>query len=175
VIGTNNEPNQKGGRKMSTEVTKQEQNDVATVERTHGGLTYSPRIDIWESDDELVLYADLPGVAAGDVDIQFENRELRIHGKVAPRHEKINFLYGEYGIGDFYRTFTIGETIDAEKISAELHNGVLVLRLPKTEAVKPRRIQVQHSGSEASTTSRAQVTKRGNGKTPVSSGGRSRQ
>lgn len=156
---------------MSTEVAKQEQSNAATVERTRGGLTYSPRIDIWESDDELVLYADLPGVAADDLDIQFENRELRIHGKVAPRHEQISFVYGEYGIGDFYRTFTIGETIDAGKISAELHNGVLVLHLPKTEAVKPRRIEVKHSGDAS--TSRQPMAKRGNG-TRLSLGGRGR-
>ncbi len=134
---------------MATELTakdpKQEQGQVATVERTRGGVTYSPRIDIWETDDELVLFADMPGVAAEDLDIQFENRELRIHGKVCPRHENINFLYGEYGIGDFYRTFTIGETIDSQKISAELKDGVLALHLPKTEAVKPRRIEVKAS------------------------------
>ena len=132
---------------MSTELTTQEpkqvQNEVAAVERTHGGMTYNPRIDIWETADELMLYADMPGVAAENLDIRFENRELRIHGKVCPRHEGINFLYGEYGIGDFHRTFTIGESIDSEKISAELKDGVLTLHLPKTEAVKPRRIEVK--------------------------------
>lgn len=132
---------------MSTELAKQdpkqEQTNVATVERTRGGLTYSPRIDIWESEEELVLYADMPGVAAENLDIQFENRELRIHGKVCPRHDNVNFLYGEYGIGDFYRTFSIGEAIDTEKISAELKDGILTLHLPKTEAVKPRRIEVK--------------------------------
>ena len=126
-----------------SELTKHEHGDVATVERTRGGRTYSPRIDIWEADDELVLYADLPGVAAEDLDIRFENRELTIYGEVAPRHAEVNFLYGEYGIGDFYRTFTIGEAIDAAKISAELRDGVLTLHLPKTEAVKPRRIAVK--------------------------------
>ena len=132
---------------MSTELTTQEpkqaQHELATVERTRGGPTYSPRIDIWETDDKLMLSADMPGVSAENLDIQFENRELRIHGKVCPRHEGINFLYGEYGIGDFYRTFTIGESIDSLKISAELKDGVLTLHLPKTEAVKPRRIEVK--------------------------------
>jgi HSP20 family molecular chaperone IbpA len=85
----------------------------------------------------------MPGVAAENLDIQFENRELRIHGKVCPRHQDLAFLYGEYGIGDFYRTFTIGETIDSQKIDAELKDGVLILHLPKTEAVKPRRIAVK--------------------------------
>jgi HSP20 family molecular chaperone IbpA len=135
---------QDGENTMSTELSKQEkEGDLATVERTRGGTTYSPRVDIWETDEELVLYADLPGVTHDDLDIHFENRELRIHGKVCPRHSDIKFLYGEYGIGDFYRTFTIGESIDAEKISAELHNGVLTLHLPKTAKVKPRRIEVK--------------------------------
>jgi HSP20 family molecular chaperone IbpA len=130
---------------LRTQDPKRQQSDVATIERTHGGVTFSPRIDIWESEDELVLYADMPGVTAENVNIQFENRELRIHGKVSPRHQGIDFLYGEYGIGDFYRTFTIGETIDSQKIRAELKDGVLVLHLPKTEAVKPRRIEVRSS------------------------------
>ena len=130
---------------LITQDPKQEQSEVATVERTRGGITYSPRIDILESDDELVLYADMPGVTAENLDIQFENRELRIHGKVWPRHKDVNFLYGEYGIGDFHRTFTIGESIDSEKIHAELRDGVLILHLPKTEAVKPRRIAVKSS------------------------------
>lgn len=132
---------------MSTELTTQEskhaQNEVATVERSPSGLTYSPQIDIWETEDELMLFADMPGVSAENLEIQFENRELRIHGKVRPRHEGINFLYGEYGIGHFQRTFTIGESIDGEKITAELKDGVLTLHLPKNEAMKPRRIEVK--------------------------------
>ena len=130
---------------MSNQLAKKEQSGVATLERTRGGVTCTPRIDIWESDEELVLYADLPGVSPEHLGVQFENRELRIHGQVGPRHEAHNFLYGEYGIGDFYRTFTIGETIDSKKISAELENGVLTLHLPKTEEVKPRRIEVKSS------------------------------
>lgn len=129
-----------------TLVKKEEQpQDVATVERTRNGVTYSPRFDIWETDDELILYGDMPGVAPDGLDIRFENRELTIHGKVEPRHHDIEFLQGEYGIGDFYRMFTIGESIDVDRISAELSNGVLTLHLPKTEAVKPRRIEVKAS------------------------------
>jgi HSP20 family molecular chaperone IbpA len=89
-----------------------------------------------------LLYGDLPGVTVKDLDIRFENRELTIHGVVASRHEG-EYLYNEYGVGDFHRTFAVGEAIDAEKISAEMHNGVLTLRLPKLEKVKPRRIKVQ--------------------------------
>ena len=129
---------------MSTTLTAEEpQNDVATVERTLGETTYSPRFDIWEDEDEMILYGDLPGVMPEDLDVRFENPVLTIHGKVSPRHNDIKFLHGEYGIGDFHRTFTIGEAIDTESISAELQNGVLTVHLPKSEQVKPRRIDVK--------------------------------
>ncbi|HID78386.1 MAG TPA: Hsp20/alpha crystallin family protein [Planctomycetaceae bacterium] len=132
---------------MADALTKKEERpaEVTTAERTRSGVTYSPRFDIAETDEELVLYGDLPGVAPEDLDIRFEDRELTIHGKVRPRHDDVDFLYAEYGIGDFYRSFTIGESIDAQKISAELKNGVLTLHLPKAEEVKPRRIEVKTS------------------------------
>lgn len=130
---------------MADNLTKQEDHGAAIAERTRGGVTYSPRVDIAETENELLLYADLPGVAAEHLDVQFENRELTIQGKVAPRHENGQLAYSEYGVGDFHRTFTIGEQIDTTKISAELKNGVLTLHLPKVEEVKPRRIEVQAS------------------------------
>ena len=131
---------------MSNAIAKAENGkEVAAVERTRNGATYTPRVDICEAADELILYAELPGVKPEDLEIRYENRELTIYGKVHPRHEDINYQYGEYGIGDFYRTFSIGEVIDAEKISAELTNGVLKLSLPKTEEVKPRKIEVKAS------------------------------
>lgn len=127
-----------------SQLTKQEQpSEAAAVERTRECPSYIPRFDILETDEELILYGDLPGVEPADLDIRFENRELTVHGKVASRHTEHRHLYGEYGIGDFYRTFAIGETIDSSKIAAELKNGVLCLHLPKTEAVKPKRIAVK--------------------------------
>jgi HSP20 family molecular chaperone IbpA len=129
---------------MSTTLaTEETHNDVAPVERTLGGTTYSPRFDIWENDDEMILYGDLPGVMPEDLEIRFENPVLTIHGKVSPRHNDIKFLHGEYGIGDFHRTFTVGDAIDTERISAELKNGVVTVHLPKSEKVKPRRIEVK--------------------------------
>ncbi|MFV2065451.1 MAG: Hsp20/alpha crystallin family protein [Pirellulales bacterium] len=131
---------------MSETLVKKEEErpaEVAAVERTRGGQAFSPRVDILETDEELVLYGDLPGVAAETLDIQFENGVLTIHGKVDRRHGDISFLYGEYGIGDFYRTFNVSEAIDSTKITAELKNGVLKVQLPKTDAVKPRRIEVR--------------------------------
>ncbi len=127
-----------------TQVTTQEaRRDVAAPERTRSGPTYVPRFDILETDDELILYGDLPGVAREDLDIRFEDRQLFVQGRVAPRHAECEFLGGEYGIGDYYRVFNIGEDIDTERISAELSHGVLTIHLPKTEAVKPRKIAVK--------------------------------
>ncbi|GIW94188.1 MAG: heat-shock protein [Pirellulaceae bacterium] len=128
---------------MAETLVKREQPEVAQVERTRSGVTYSPRFDIFETDDELLLFGDLPGVAPENLDVRFENDMLTIYGRVEPRHAQDECVYGEYGIGDFYRSFTIGEAIDTGRITAELKNGVLTVHLPKTEAVKPRRIEVK--------------------------------
>lgn len=129
---------------MSNAMTQAEKQtgEVSRPENTYQ-TTYVPRFDIWEGNDELLLMGDLPGVAPENLDIRFEDRELTIYGKVCPRQQGIQFLYGEYGIGNFHRSFTIGEAIDTEKISAEMHNGVLTLHLPKSEKAKPRRIEVK--------------------------------
>jgi|SRR5208282_2483766 len=122
---------------------RQGEGNVAVAERGPGAATYAPRFDIVETDDELVLYGDLPGVTQANLDVRFENGRLMLDGKVPSRHAEHEFVYGEYGIGDFYRSFSINETIDAEKISAELRDGVLTLHLPKVEKVKPRKILVK--------------------------------
>jgi HSP20 family protein len=115
----------------------------AQAEMTRDNPVYIPRFDIWENDDELVLCGDMPGVTQETLDINFENGELTIHGKVTLRNEQASYLFQEYGIGDSYRTFTIGEAIDSDKIEAALKNGVLTVHLPKSEKVKPRRIAVK--------------------------------
>ncbi len=128
---------------MNQDQQKQEQpTDALRGEMTRDVPTFVPRVDILEKDDEIVLFADLPGADKQNLDIHFEDRQLTIHGKVEPRHAEMNFIGGEYGIGDFYRTFAIGETIDVDKIFAEIKNGVLKLHLPKTGAAKPRKIAV---------------------------------
>ncbi len=124
--------------------TKEEsQTEATSPERTHGGNLYVPRVDILETENELVVYADMPGCKPEDVDIRYENGQLEIIGKCQPRHENVQYLLQEYGVGDYYRAFTISEAIDATKISATYKQGVLTVHLPKSEAVKPRRITVQ--------------------------------
>jgi HSP20 family protein len=117
--------------------------DVSTPEPTHGGMTYTPRVDILETENELVVYADMPGCKPEDVDIRYENGQLEIHGKCPPRQENVNYLLHEYDVGDYYRAFTINEAIDANKITATVKQGVLTLHLPKSEAAKPKRITVK--------------------------------
>jgi HSP20 family protein len=116
-------------------------------ERIRGGRVYSPNVDIIEMDNELLLVADVPGVRPDDVDINYEQGLLTLHARVRPRQDetKTNFVYREYGIGDYYRSFQIGEGIDAQKIDAELRDGVLTLHLPKAEAARPRKIEVKAS------------------------------
>ncbi len=115
----------------------------ATAERTPQVPTFSPRFDIVETDAELRLYGDLPGVAQQDLDIRYDNEQLLIDGKVSNRNGGRRFVREEYGVGDFHRSFTVGETIDTEGISAELRNGVLIVRLPKAKEMRPRRIEVK--------------------------------
>ena len=113
------------------------------VANCENGGTYTPRFDICEQSDELLIFGDLPGVEPGDLEVHFENGELRLTGRVTPRHADRRLLYGEYGVGDFHRSFAISEAVDASQISAELKHGVLTVHLPKANEVKPRRIEVQ--------------------------------
>jgi len=113
-----------------------------TVEQTRNGQYYTPRVDIVETDTELLLLADMPGVRSEDVDLRYENGELILRGRGQPRARQGHLVFGEYDVGDFYRVFQVHETIDASKIDAEFKNGVLTVHLPKQEAVKPKQISV---------------------------------
>jgi HSP20 family protein len=116
------------------------------VENACSGRCYVPAVDVYETPHELVLVSDVPGANAEGIDVRFEDGELRIHAPVAARHQgEHRFLLEEYGVGDFYRTFRLGQDIDATKIEARFADGVLTLKLPKIEAVKPRRISVNVS------------------------------
>jgi HSP20 family molecular chaperone IbpA len=118
--------------------------EIAEKEKNRSQLTFRPVVDIIEKADELLIYADMPGVKADSIDIHFEDRTLSIHGRVEPRQaEKTTYLLQEYGVGDFHRVFQLSEVVDATKITAEYTDGVLVLHLPKVEAVRPRKIEVQ--------------------------------
>ncbi len=104
----------------------------------------TPPVDIVEQKDGLLLLADMPGVEPQNIDVQYENGVLTLHGKIEPR-EKPNMrcLLREYNVTDYHRSFTIGEGIDIDKIEATIKDGVMRLHLPKSEALKPRKIEVK--------------------------------
>ncbi len=106
---------------------------------------FVPVCDIIEQADEWIVQADLPGATSDNIDINFERGMLTLHATVQSRQDEEcgNFLLREYGIGDFHRTFEIGEGIEADKIHAAFKHGVLTLHLPKKEAVKSRKITVR--------------------------------
>ena len=104
---------------------------------------FSPAVDIFDRPDEIVLVADMPGVAADAVDINLDKGVLTVRGRVEPAWGEGELVFEEYQVGDFVRTFTLTEDIDATAISAELTNGVLTLRLPKSAERKPRKIPVK--------------------------------
>jgi HSP20 family protein len=112
-------------------------------EATRNARFFSPRVDIFETESELLLFADLPGVTQQDIDLRYERGELVLRGKVAAAPVRGRPILEEYDTGDFYRVFQIHETIDASNISAEFKNGVLTVHLPKQEAVKPKQVQVR--------------------------------
>src|SRR5262245_46915252 len=127
----------------NTALPKNDQQTTLTGPDNTQSVYYTPRVDILETDDELLLYADLPGVKPEDVDVRFENGELILHGRCQPRPAPNGHLLAEYGVGDFYRAFRVSEAVAADKIAAELKQGVLTVHLPKSETVKPRQIRVQ--------------------------------
>ena len=110
---------------------------------------WAPNVDIFETDNELVLKADIPGVDQKDIDIRIENGTLSIKGERKFEKEENNkgFHRMERSYGSFVRYFTLPETVDTEHVKAEYNNGVLNLTLPKKEIAKPRAIKVQVSNN----------------------------
>ncbi|MBL9082784.1 MAG: Hsp20/alpha crystallin family protein [Planctomycetales bacterium] len=104
---------------------------------------FVPPVDIVELPEELLLTAEVPGTLGEQIDVRFEDGELRIDAPVAPRTAGKNFLLEEYAVGSYVRSFRLGQSIDGTRISAEYVDGVLTLHLPKVEAAKPRRIAVR--------------------------------
>jgi HSP20 family molecular chaperone IbpA len=117
--------------------------EVSAREETRSQEAYvTPPVDIYETPEGLVVLADLPGVAKDELDLRVENSLLTIRGKT---HHSVagEFNYREYDLVNFFRQFELNEQVDQQKISAELKNGVLTLRLPKAEEAKPRKIDIR--------------------------------
>ena len=105
---------------------------------------YTPALDIHESDNGLVLEADLPGVPPDQLEVRVENNVLNIYGRVKWNiPDDAELVYEEVRPGDFFRSFILSEVVDTERIQADFNNGVLRLTLPRAERAKPRKIEVR--------------------------------
>jgi HSP20 family molecular chaperone IbpA len=114
------------------------------AERTKPGPTFTPAVDIFETDREITLVADIPGVKADSLDIDLRDNVLTLAGEVeTPEGQGEVDVLREYDTGKYLREFTLSEMIDQSKIEAELKDGVLRLTLPKVEAVSPRKVTVK--------------------------------
>ena len=123
---------------------REKQESPASAELTKPGPVFVPAADIFETENEITLLADMPGVKAEDVNIDLRENILTLEGDATPP-ENIGGedILREYEIGKYYRQFTLSESIDQQKIEAGLNDGVLRLTLPKVEKASPRKIMVK--------------------------------
>ena len=113
-----------------------------------GTRPWSPSVDILETANELVLKADLPDLNLEDIEVRVENQTLTLKG--ARKFENQDTTTGyhciERNYGTFVRSFTVPASVDADKVAAEYKNGVLIVKLSKKEAAKPRQVRVEVKG-----------------------------
>jgi HSP20 family protein len=107
-----------------------------------------PAVDILETENELILKADIPDVKMSDMDIRLENGTLAVKGerKFEAAESQTGYRRIERGYGQFARYFELPDAVDPEKVSADYKNGVLTITLPKKEVAKPRTVRVQVGG-----------------------------
>ncbi len=129
---------------LQVQDTEKRQVAETGAERTRDRLAFVPRADVYETDEEIVVVADMPGVSADSVDITLEDNVLTINGYVEPEApEGYNLVYAEYRVGDYLRAFRLSDQIDRDGIEATVKDGVLRLRLPKVMEARTRKIEVR--------------------------------
>jgi HSP20 family protein len=128
----------------SKELVAKEKQEVATRgEQLQPGLVFTPAVDIFETERQITVLADMPGVAADGVKINLEDNVLTLWGDVKPwEGSDESDVLVEFEIGKYHRQFTLSEVIDQNKIEAKLESGVLRLSLPKAEKAIPRQVKV---------------------------------
>ena len=131
----------------SKELKVREKQEVTSpAEQTSPGLVFTPAVDIFETEKEITLLADMPGVKADDLTIDLRDNTLTLAADTAPapveKNEEQEILV-EYETGKYYRQFTLSEIINQENINAKLTDGVLRLSLPKVEKATPKQIVVR--------------------------------
>jgi HSP20 family molecular chaperone IbpA len=125
------------------EPQKDEATKLEATERTRDRQVYIPRADIYETDDAMIVLADVPGVDEKSVDITIDKNVLTINAFVEEEQpENYRCTYAEYGVGDYERRFILSNQVDRDGIEASVKDGVLRLRLPKSKEAKARKISV---------------------------------
>ncbi len=113
-------------------------------DREKSAQSFTPPIDIHEGPEGLVLEADLPGAVEQNLRIELEDNVLSLYAKIdPPAPEAARLLHEEYRLGDYQRSFILGDEVDRDRITAELTNGVLRLFLPKADRKRTRRIEIK--------------------------------
>ncbi|MGD9686711.1 MAG: Hsp20/alpha crystallin family protein [Desulfobacter sp.] len=112
------------------------------IEKTRELRTATPSVDIYENENEILLFADMPGVHKDDITVNIENGKLSISGVRRLDHQGVS-NWEEFLDVEYVRSFSIPQTINVEDVEATLKDGVLTLHLPKSEAAKPRLIEIK--------------------------------
>lgn len=126
-------------------IPSREERDIEAAEPRQAGqrFVFTPAIDIYETEEGLMLVADLPGVTAETLDLQVQDNKLTLFGRVPPPvSDQARLVHQEYHTGDFLRSFILSDEVDHENIRATLTHGVLKVLLPKAPRSEPRRIEV---------------------------------
>jgi HSP20 family protein len=122
-----------------TEIAKREDQNI---EKTRELYEIAPAVDIYENEDEILLYADMPGVVKDEISVNIDNGRLALSGVRKLETNGVT-TWEEFANVEFVRNFSVPQTIDVEKVEAELKNGVLTLHLPKSEEAKPRQVEIK--------------------------------
>lgn len=129
---------------QAMEIQKQEENPADEMERTRSRRSFVPRADIYETENEIIVLTDIPGANEETVDITLEKNVLSITAYVdAAIPSGFDIAYAEYEEGDYQRSFRLSDEIDRDKIEAVVNEGVLRLRLPKSQGAKTKKIAVK--------------------------------
>ncbi len=106
--------------------------------------SYRAPADVYETEEAFLVISDMPGTSSDEINISIEDKMLTIDAAVSDRYQGLGRMrHQEYGVGDFHRSFRIGDGIDAEQITAQYRDGILEVSLPKSAAVQPRKIDIR--------------------------------
>jgi HSP20 family protein len=120
--------------------------------------SFAPAVDVYEDDHQVTLKIEVPGIDEKDIDVRLENNTLTVHGerKLEKEEKEENYRRVERQYGSFTRSFTLPQTVDAEKVSAQYDKGVLKIKLAKKAEAKPKQIKIS-VGSEKTLESKGQA------------------